>query len=84
MNITLLPSQEQLIYEKIHRGEYQSAGEVLTAALHALEQRDLALARVRAQIDEGFAQAERGELVDGDEVFQEIRRRGNQRRSNGT
>lgn len=84
MNITLLPNQEQFISEKIHRGEYQSAGEVLTAALLALEQRDQALARVRAQIDEGFAQAERGELLDGDEVFQQIRRRGSKRRSNGT
>lgn len=65
-------------------GVYQSPNEVLAAALQALDQRDQALAKIRAQIDEGFAQAKRGELLDGDEVFQEIRRRGNERRSNGT
>jgi len=83
MNITLFPDQEKLIAEKVHSGEYQSATDVLSAALQAIEERDQALGRIRTQIDEGFAQAERGELFDGDEVFQEIRRRGNERRSHG-
>ena len=36
-----------------------------------LEQRDV----IAAHIEEGFAQAERGELIDGDDVITMLRRR---------
>ena len=80
MNITLLPDQEKLIAEKVHSGEYQSATDVLSAALQALEQRDAALNSIRLHIEEGFVQAERGDLLDGEEVFRQISQRGDKRR----
>ena len=36
---------------------------------------------IAAMIEHGFAQAERGELLDGDEAFQELRRRRDERRN---
>ena len=37
-------------------------------------------AAIAAKIEHGLAQAERGELVDGDEAFQQLRQRQEQRR----
>jgi Arc/MetJ-type ribon-helix-helix transcriptional regulator len=66
----------------IESGAYQNPGEVIEQALAIIrEQRELEdwmleqREAVAAQIENGFAQAERGELVDGDAALEMLRRR---------
>ncbi len=81
MRITVPPEVENLINEKLRSGRYASAEEVVQEALHLLDDhdclRELKLQRLRGQIAVGMEQANRGELVDGEEVFEEIRRKSN-------
>ena len=76
MNVRLSPELEQLVQSKIQSGRYSSATEVIRDALRLLEQRDelFALRRheIGSQIEEGWQSAKRGELVDGEEVFDRI------------
>ena len=76
MPIQLTPEFEQLIENKVKSGPYKSASEVIAEALRLLEQRDRIFAdtndKVRTQIEQGWQSAQRGELVDGDEVFDRI------------
>jgi putative addiction module CopG family antidote len=72
MTIHLKPELEAMIQSDLERGLYRSADDLVERAiqmLHAQEQwfaddRD----EIDAMIEHGFAQAERGELIDGDEV----------------
>ncbi len=76
MAIQLTPEFEQLIENKVKSGPYKSASEVIAEALRLLDQRDRIFAdnkdAVRAKIEQGWQSAQRGELVDGDEVFDRI------------
>jgi len=76
MSIQLTPEFEQLIENKVKSGPYKSASEVIAEALRLLEQRDRIFSdnkdAVRAKIEQGWQAAQRGELVDGDEVFDRI------------
>ena len=73
MNVELTPELEQLIRSKVDSGQYSSASEVVGEALRLLDQRDelfgLGKDEIRQQIEEGWQSAQRGELFDGDEVF---------------
>lgn len=82
MTIDLKPEQQRVIDLPVGSGAYQSPDEVLDQAFEIireqpqledwmLEQR----AAVAAQIETGFAQAERGELMDGDAALDMLRRR---------
>jgi antitoxin ParD1/3/4 len=77
MNIRLGPELETLIERDVQRGPYQSADEYVQRAVEMLHEQEEWLAKNRleigAQIEHGFAQAERGELIDGEKVFQELR-----------
>ena len=44
------------------------------------QERDEALRHLKARLRKGAAQAERGELLDGDDVFKELREKIKQRR----
>jgi putative addiction module CopG family antidote len=68
MPITLQPEHERLIAEALRSGTYQDSGEVIQRALELLRDRDAWLAENRAKIDEGYAAAQRGELIDADRV----------------
>ena len=76
MNVHLSPELEQLVQSKVKSGRYNSASEVVCEALRLLEQRDEVFTRrkeeIGEQIEEGWQSAERGELVDGEEVFDRI------------
>ena len=73
MNVPLTPELEQLVESKVKSGRYPSAGEVIRDALRLLEMRDQVFTlhrdEARAQIEEGWQAAKRGELADGDDVF---------------
>ncbi len=76
MNISLTPELEQLVKDKVSSGKYHSVSEVMGEALRLLEERDRIrdqrLAELKAKIQVGIEASERGEVVDGEEVFAEI------------
>ncbi|WP_375469188.1 type II toxin-antitoxin system ParD family antitoxin [uncultured Nostoc sp.] len=76
MNISLTPELEQLVKDKVSSGKYHSVSEVMGEALRLLEERDCIreqrLAELKAKIQVGIEELERGEGIDGEEVFAEI------------
>jgi Arc/MetJ-type ribon-helix-helix transcriptional regulator len=82
MAIDLKPEQQRVIDLAIGSGAYKSPDEVIDQALEIireqlalgdwmLEQREA----ISAHIAEGVAQAERGELIDGDAAIAMLRQR---------
>ena len=78
--IDLKPEQQRVIDLAVTSGAYQSPGEVLDQAFEIIrEQLDLQdwmfeqREAIAAQIEIGFAQAERGELIDGDAAVEMLR-----------
>ncbi len=78
MNVSLTPELEAFVQEMVKGGQYVSASEVVRDALRLLEHqgqvRQAELDRLRAAVQVGLDQMERGEGLDGDEVFAEIHR----------
>ncbi|MEH2369299.1 type II toxin-antitoxin system ParD family antitoxin [Nostoc sp.] len=76
MNVSLTPELEQLVKDKVNSGRYHSVSEVMSEALRLLDERDRVqeqrLAELKSKIQEGIEASERGEVVDGEEVFAEI------------
>jgi antitoxin ParD1/3/4 len=72
MTVTLSPEQERRLADVVRSGAYRNAEEVLDRALELLLAQEEWLAEnqveIAAAIELGFAEAERGELIDGDEV----------------
>ncbi len=72
MTVTLSSEQERRLAGVIRSGAYQNAEQVLERALEMLLDQEESLAESRDEIataiELGFAEAERGELIDGDEV----------------
>lgn len=86
MVIDLKPEQQRVIDLAVGSGAYQNPGEVLDQAFEIIrEQLDLQGWMVErheviaAHIETGFAQAERGELIDGDAAVQVLRQRREER-----
>ena len=82
MTIELKPEQQRVIDLAVQSGAYQNPSEVLDQAFEIIrEQLDLEdwmlgqREGVAAHIAVGFAQAERGELIDGDAVLEILRQR---------
>jgi Arc/MetJ-type ribon-helix-helix transcriptional regulator len=80
--IDLKPEQQRVIDLAVQSGAYQNSSEVLDQAFEIIreqlqledwmvEQRQA----VAAHIETGFAQAGRGELIDGDAAIEMLRRR---------
>jgi len=84
MNVSLTPELERLIEERVKSGLYGSASEVVRDGLRLLVERDetraARLGELRGKIAEGMDAARRGDVVDGDEVFSEIKKRSATRR----
>ncbi len=76
MNVSLTPELERLISEKVESGLYSTASEVVRAGLRRLfaqdEPREERLARLRADIEIGLAELDRGEGIPGDKVYEEL------------
>jgi Arc/MetJ-type ribon-helix-helix transcriptional regulator len=82
MAIELTPEQQRVIDLAVGSGAYQNPSEVLDQALEIigeqLGRQDWMLEQrvsVKAHIEKGFAQAQRGELIDGDVVIAMLRKR---------
>jgi Arc/MetJ-type ribon-helix-helix transcriptional regulator len=80
--IDLKPEQQRVIDLAVGSGAYRNPGEVLDQAFEIIreqldledwmfEQREV----IAAHIEKGFAQSERGELLDGDAAIEMLRMR---------
>jgi antitoxin ParD1/3/4 len=85
MNVSLTPELELFVQSRVASGLYQTASEVVREGLRLLEEREqaraIAIEELRAKIRRGIEQADRGELLDGDAVFEEIRQLSARRRA---
>lgn len=72
MKIHLRPELEQLILRDVQRGPYQSVDEFVEHAVSLLHEQEAWLAEhgseIREKIEQGYAAAQRGELIDADQV----------------
>ena len=68
---------DSFLQSRVKSRRYQTTSEVVREALRLLQrqetERDHAFKQLRAKLERGAAQVERGELLDGDEVFEELR-----------
>jgi putative addiction module CopG family antidote len=87
MNLSLKPEMLRYVQEKVQSGRYASAEDVLEAGLEALRQQDafgnFAPGELDELLSEGERSIEREGTVPAGEVFDELRRRSNQRRGSG-
>jgi Arc/MetJ-type ribon-helix-helix transcriptional regulator len=82
MTIDLNPEQQRVIDRAVKSGAYRNPDEVLDQALEIirgqLEREDWMFERrtaVAAHVEKGFAQAARGELIDGDAAVEMLRQK---------
>jgi Arc/MetJ-type ribon-helix-helix transcriptional regulator len=72
MEIRLRPEIEALIRQDVQRGPYQTVDEFVERAVAMLHEQETWLAEhqteIANQIAEGYAAAQRGELIDPEEV----------------
>ena len=77
VNISLTPELDAFLQSKVKSGRYQTTSEVVREAIRLLErqekEREEGIEHLRAKLARGAAEAERGELIDGDEVFDKLR-----------
>ena len=81
MNVTLRPAVEKLIEEEVKSGRSTDPSEFLDKAVyHYIVARDLGEEFSQEEIEEkiarGLAEVARGETVDGDQFFEQLRLRG--------
>ncbi len=87
MNVSLGQKWEKFVDKKVNSGDFQTASEVLREGLRLLEEKDL-LKRIsvssRAELEqkllEGIASLDRGEGVEGEEAFNRLRQRAQERK----
>jgi antitoxin ParD1/3/4 len=76
MQLNVPPDLETLINKRLSSGGYESVEDVLRRALEAQDAEeswtDEERRALSAHIEEGYQQAERGELIDGAQVRREI------------
>ena len=81
MNVSLTPELEKFVGRKVESGLYNNASEVVREGLRLLKEHDEIRSKWREQIERGWLQAQRGELVDGNEVLARLDTRLKARRS---
>jgi antitoxin ParD1/3/4 len=71
MSTTITPELEQIVQSLVATGDYRNEKEILTEALELLRRRD----ELRAEIQIGIDELDRGERIPAREVFDELRQR---------
>jgi Arc/MetJ-type ribon-helix-helix transcriptional regulator len=78
MEIRLRPEIEDQIKQDVQRGAYKTVDEFVECAVSMLHEQEVWLAQNRAEIgtriDEGYAAAQRGELIDADAARSRLER----------
>lgn len=88
MNISITPELEKFVQQEVRTGLYQSASEVIRAALRRLkedkERKPRFMVSTKEELEEklleGIEQLDRGEGIPGDQVFAELKARSAQHR----
>ena len=75
MNVSLTPELERFVDGKVESGLYNNASEVVREGLRLLKEHDEIRVKWREQIERGWLQAQRGEVVDGAQAMTAIRER---------
>jgi putative addiction module CopG family antidote len=72
MKIYLRPELEEMIKQDVQRGAYQTMDEYVEHAVSLLHEQETWLAEhsseIREKIEQGYAAAKRGELIDSSQV----------------
>ncbi len=88
VNVSLTPELDAFLQSRVSSGRYQTTSEVVREALRLLEHqervRESAFQELKAKLEHGAAQAQRGELLDGEEVFDELKTLIDKRRRKGS
>lgn len=79
MNVSLTAELERFVQRKVESGLYNNASEVVREGLRLLKEHDEIRLKWREQIERGWAQAQAGQVVDGEEVFRKANHRLKQR-----
>jgi len=81
MDVSLTPELEKLVNSQVESGKYGSVSEVINEALRLLQEheksREARLEALRLEIAKAIDQADRGELIPGDQVFDRLREKNN-------
>jgi len=76
--VSLTPEQQRFIQQQVDSGRYRTPEDVLLEGLRRLEEMERFIEdnrdEIRRKIEEGAQSEERGDFVDGEEVFEEWRR----------
>ncbi len=77
MNVSLTPTLEKFVQDKVATGFYNSASEVIREALRFFASKDTTipperLAQLNKDIEEGWNDMENGNYRDGHEVMREL------------
>jgi putative addiction module CopG family antidote len=76
MSVQLSPALEALVMRDVARGPYRSVDDFVEQAVTELHEREEWLAahrdEIRTAIEEGWAEAERGDFVDGEQVKRDM------------
>ena len=75
MNVSLTPELEKFVDNKVESGLYNNASEVVREGLRLLKEHDELRKKYAAQIERGWQQAQRGEVVDGEKAMVAARER---------
>jgi antitoxin ParD1/3/4 len=77
VNVSLTPQLDAFLQSRVRSGRYQTTSEVVREALRLLQnqekERAAAFRELKAKLKRGADQAARGNLLDGKEVFDELR-----------
>jgi antitoxin ParD1/3/4 len=85
MDVSLTPELEQFIHNQVESGKYSSAADVILAGIQLLEERERIyqgrFEELRQEVLIGVEELDRGEVVDGEVVFQQLREKLRRRRA---
>lgn len=70
--VSLTPENAAFVTGCVESGRYQSASEVVRAALRLLQDQEAERVSVRRQVEDGVAELDRGDTVDGEGVFRRL------------
>jgi antitoxin ParD1/3/4 len=63
---------EAVVNDLVANGRYNSKSEVLREGVRLVQEREATLQRLWAELDKGITSANRGELLDAEEVFDRL------------